>query len=695
MQTAVRRKHLLWLLAAAGLMVFLFWQREPKFEGRRLSAWLQDLVLLDLRHSPELAPAAKSNDVRREKAVRAVRAIGPRAVPQLLRWLRSGPAPPSPIHDKLEELVGPQTRFNLPLSPMRADWDQALLAITGFEVLGPSAKAAVPDLGWLLLDPVLASSAARCLCAVGPAAFPAFTRALTNPEPAVLDAALDGLMELRVPHRSQLLTVLTNAIAMNPPGFGQEAVPRLGDLGSAARDVTPWLDSLMRDSTNPLAGPAMRVMAEIAIDPTLYVPFFGASLLKTNLAPDAAFALARVGSAGVPSLLSGLTNQNRLVKTAAIAALNPKFRRTPPAAAAYRFSFLSQMFTPYCRITAHSKQPPGLRDRAIAFTLSRALEHPDPAVRLQIVQLLGNYGSHGASGLSRATHDQDAAVRHAAEAALASLPVRVLDGAIVRGPLDRKAVALVFTGHEFAEGGEVILDALSRHKAQAAFFLTGDFLNNQAFGPLIQRIANEGHYLGPHSDKHLLYCPWQGPKTNLVSHQEFDIDFSRNLSKIQHFTTPGLAESYFIPPYEHYNLEIVEWAVEFDFVTINYTPGTRSPADYTGEADRNFVSSQAIFDSILAREQQDPHGLNGFILLLHIGAGPGRADKFHSRFGELLDALAAKGYQFVALDELFDPEGAQDRRKRFGADGTAQSLREFRARYGLPPAEILHQTKPR
>ena len=90
---------------------------------------------------------------------------------------------------------------------------------------------------------------------------------------------------------------------------------------------------------------------------------------------------------------------------------------------------------------------------------------------------------------------------------------------------------------------------------------------------------------------------------------------------------------------------------------INYTPGTRSHADYTGEADKNFTSSQVIFESILKREQTDPHGLNGFILLLHIGSGPGRSDKFHARFGALLDHLADKGYEFVRVDELLESKG--------------------------------------
>jgi hypothetical protein len=85
---------------------------------------------------------------------------------------------------------------------------------------------------------------------------------------------------------------------------------------------------------------------------------------------------------------------------------------------------------------------------------------------------------------------------------------------------------------------------------------------------------------------------------------------------------------------------------------VNYTPGTRSNADYTSEADTNFVSSRTIFDSIVEREKSDPHGLNGFILLLHIGAGPGRADKFHARFGDLLDYLGNRNYELLRVDEL-------------------------------------------
>ena len=230
--------------------------------------------------------------------------------------------------------------------------------------------------------------------------------------------------------------------------------------------------------------------------------------------------------------------------------------------------------------------------------------------------------------------------------------VELREGGIVRGPTSARRLAVVFTGHEYAEGGEVILNELGKHKGKGSFFLTGDFLTNSGFQPLIQRMVKEGHYLGPHSDKHVLYCPWEGPKKTLVTHAEFQADLESNLGKIERFGVPRAQIRCFLPPYEYYNQEIVDWAKAMGLTLVNFTPGTRANADYTGEADRNFVSSQAIFDSIVAREGEDANGLNGFILLLHIGSGPGRTDKFEARFGELLNYLAGKGYQFVRVDEL-------------------------------------------
>lgn len=227
-------------------------------------------------------------------------------------------------------------------------------------------------------------------------------------------------------------------------------------------------------------------------------------------------------------------------------------------------------------------------------------------------------------------------------------------GGIIRGDPTRKTLALAFTGDEFADGAETILDELRRHQAKGSFFLTGNFLTNTMFHSLVKRIAVEGHYFSVHSDQHLLYCSWEKERQTLVTREQLQSDLAQNQQRFVRLNLAQPVGRYFIPPFEHYNQQIVDWARQQNFTLINYTPGTRSHADYTGEADKNFTSSQVIFDSIVKREQTDPHGLNGFILLLHIGSGPGRTDKFHTRFGELLDHLAGKGYAFVRVDELLE-----------------------------------------
>jgi len=192
----------------------------------------------------------------------------------------------------------------------------------------------------------------------------------------------------------------------------------------------------------------------------------------------------------------------------------------------------------------------------------------------------------------------------------------------------------------------------ARRGARASFFLTGDFLRTAAFAPLVRRIIADGHYLGPHSDKHLLCCDWDSRDKTLVTRDAFVRDVEDNLRAIEAFGVRRGDVRYWVPAYEWYNAEVAAWSVSLGVTLVNFTPGTRSNADYTGEADRNFVSSQRIHESILTREREDPHGLNGYLLLLHVGAGPGRADTMHERLGGLLDDLSARGYRFVRVDDL-------------------------------------------
>lgn len=225
-------------------------------------------------------------------------------------------------------------------------------------------------------------------------------------------------------------------------------------------------------------------------------------------------------------------------------------------------------------------------------------------------------------------------------------------GAIVRGSKTVKKLALVFTGDEFADGAGIIADTLKKQRIKASFFLTGRFYRNPAFNAAIQRLKRDGHYLGPHSDAHLLYCDWNDRSKTLISRNVFEQDLRKNYAAMKTFGITRNDARYFLPPYEWYNRTIGDWAVQINLRLINYSPGTRSNADYTTPDLKNYIASEDILKSIKKYERENPDGLNGFILLTHIGVAPERTDKFYKHLNELIDWLQSNRYQTVRIDRL-------------------------------------------
>jgi endoglucanase len=56
--------------------------------------------------------------------------------------------------------------------------------------------------------------------------------------------------------------------------------------------------------------------------------------------------------------------------------------------------------------------------------------------------------------------------------------------------------------------------------------------------------------------------------------------------------------------------------------------------------------------SIKHYEASNSTGLNGFILLLHIGTDPKRKDKFYNSLPELIQWMKGKGYSMCRVDDL-------------------------------------------
>ena len=462
---------------------------------------------------------------------------------------------------------------------------------------------------------------------------------------------------------------------------GQDSRLKLGTVGWVQETLGIDLEDSLANVQKRRALTAFHVLGRTA-EPA--IPKLTTLLSNADLetAASALTALAEIGGPQtIPPLLAALTNGNPRVSVPAAATLGSLRSRARLAVPAL-LTALANGDAGLRAAAARALGEIGMNPPQAVPALSRALTDTNGLVRFSAALALSLFGTQAESALPaiRALPpDTDEFARRVISRAAIRVQCELQDGGIIRGPRDQKRIALVFTGHEYAEGGETILNELAKRQARASFFFTGVFLGNTNFASLINRTINEGHYVGPHSDQHLLYCSWGESRRTLVTEEEFMNDLFANFARLpSRRPEERRFNRYFLPAFEHYNREIFDWSRKLRWTLVNFTPGTRSNADYTGEADANFVSSQAIFDSIVKREGEDPQGLNGFLLLLHVGSGPGRADKFHPRFGELLDYLAGQGYQFVGVDQLLGPRFERPRVER----GAAVS-----ERYGVPVRE--------
>ena len=69
------------------------------------------------------------------------------------------------------------------------------------------------------------------------------------------------------------------------------------------------------------------------------------------------------------------------------------------------------------------------------------------------------------------------------EVSFAANVVRDAEGGVIRGDVEAKRLALMFTGDQFGESATPILDALAKRQIKGSFFLTGGFVKQESLRP--------------------------------------------------------------------------------------------------------------------------------------------------------------------------------------------------------------------
>lgn len=229
--------------------------------------------------------------------------------------------------------------------------------------------------------------------------------------------------------------------------------------------------------------------------------------------------------------------------------------------------------------------------------------------------------------------------------------IQMIKGAIVRMDSTKREVYLCFTAHDFSDGFDTISRTLDHHKIKASFFLTGDFCRDPANKKIIKELRTDGHYIGPHSDKHLLYCSWQKRDSMLITKIEFLDDLENNYREL---TRSGISKEnalVFLPPYEWYNDTIASWSANAGIKLVDLSNGTITNQDWTfPDKSKPYYSSDSLMKNFLSYEKRS--GMNGYILLIHPGTDPRRKDKFYLRLDSILNYLEKKKYSFHTFSEI-------------------------------------------
>ena len=173
-----------------------------------------------------------------------------------------------------------------------------------------------------------------------------------------------------------------------------------------------------------------------------------------------------------------------------------------------------------------------------------------------------------------------------------------------------------------------ILDALKEKEVKAIFFLTGHYVRTQP--ELVQRMIDEGHILGSHSDAHAVYCKDLTPEQSfedamwMQQHLRDNFDYEMRIFRFPEgeFSEQSLALM------QQLGYKSVFWSFAYNDWNINAQP---VPA----EAKEKIISFLHP----------------GEIMLLHSVSSTNA-----EILPEIIDAIIEKGYDLTPFTELIETE---------------------------------------
>ncbi|HPO13842.1 MAG TPA: polysaccharide deacetylase family protein [Candidatus Hydrogenedentes bacterium] len=198
--------------------------------------------------------------------------------------------------------------------------------------------------------------------------------------------------------------------------------------------------------------------------------------------------------------------------------------------------------------------------------------------------------------------------------------------AACRGGNGRCHAAFTFDDGPDPDVTPQILEVLARRRIKATFFCIGSRI--EAHGELARKIVEEGHVLGNHSYRHAWW-------TNFFYGRRLYEEIERAQQIIR--TVTGRSPRYYHPPMG---------------LTNPHLPRALKRAELllAGWSFRSFDRLPLPPERVIRRIARKTR--NGSIILLHDGGA--RAERIVVILEGVIDALQARGFEFVTLDQLLE-----------------------------------------
>lgn len=227
-----------------------------------------------------------------------------------------------------------------------------------------------------------------------------------------------------------------------------------------------------------------------------------------------------------------------------------------------------------------------------------------------------------------------------------------------RGNLTDQKIALTFDGDYLDNISDEILDILKQENIKCTIFLTGRYIRR--YSDLVKRMVAEGHEIGNHSWDHPHLTTFEQNHLHQtrpeVTQEKVQQELLKTAELFRQVTGKSMAPLWRAPFGEH-NAEIRNWAAAVGFRQIGWTVGRNwddgmDTLDWVADkAATIYHSADAIAEKILSFAENNSHGANGAVILMHLGTQ--RNDDYpHLKLPFIIQQLKDVGYQFVTISEM-------------------------------------------